>query len=153
MKERSELREVSSDLNVEDILSETVHHKGCMALILNRPGDALSCFQTFNTIILEEIGRNITKRKTSRLGISWNELGVAYMANQQWEKGEVCFLRALESVKEVENFSKTMMSFPLVNLGMAYWIQNRLDEATKVLTEGLKDREEIYGVDDRNSFM
>lgn len=51
------------------------------------------------------------------------------------------------------SIKRTDVSFPLVNLGLAYWFTNQLEEASKTLLEGLRHREDAYGVDDKESFM
>lgn len=41
----------------------------------------------------------------------------------------------------------------LANLGLSYWLQQKNDLATRVLLEGLHDREVEFGQDDRESFI
>lgn len=94
-----------------------------------------------------------SEAKTQSLAISWNELGVAYMMNKRWQEGEDCFLRSIDITKGLASFTKTMISFPTVNLGLAYWLTDRYTEAVHILSEGLADREAAFGVDDRVSFM
>lgn len=91
--------------------------------------------------------------KDKRLAISWNELGNAHMLNGMWEKGEECFKRSISIMQHVENFKWTDVSFPFVNLGLAYWLTDRLEKATETLMEGLRYREAAHGVDDKESFM
>lgn len=45
-----------------------------------------------------------------------------------------------------------MASLPIVNLACAEWMTGNLDEADRLLREGLAEREEEFGVDDRDSF-
>ena len=56
-------------------------------------------------------------------------------------------------MKRVDGFNNTDMSFPFVNLGLAYWLTGRFDKAMEVLTEGLSHREAAHGRDDKESFM
>jgi hypothetical protein len=42
---------------------------------------------------------------------------------------------------------------PKVNLGSAFWLRGRYDEAVQVLLEGLAERVAEYGSEDRESFM
>ncbi|MCJ1382412.1 hypothetical protein MMC17_005525 [Xylographa soralifera] len=137
---------------IDGLLSEIYHHSGCAATVTNKPSAALSRFQIFNKIMLEQVDTG-TQKDNSSLAISWNELGVAHMMNRQWAEGEKCFLLSIDVMKRLDNFTKTMMSFPLVNLGLVYWLTERYDESIQVLLEGLGDREAAFGVDDRISFI
>jgi tetratricopeptide (TPR) repeat protein len=94
-----------------------------------------------------------TKGQDNWLCISWNELGNAYMMNKSWSEGEDCFHKSIESAQQLPDYKPTDASFPYVNLGLAYWLTGRHDEALKTLLEGIGYREAAYGVDDRESFM
>jgi tetratricopeptide (TPR) repeat protein len=134
-------------------VAEILHNKGCIATEINAPKKAFRYFQQFNSMMVGEFeSSSDLLRRDMRLGISWNELGNAYMLKKQWSKGERCFLRSIDTMKELENFRATDLSLPLVNLGLSYWLQGRNEEALQILNKGLKDREEAYGEDDRKSF-
>lgn len=137
---------------VDELLADVYHHSGCAATATNKPANALSRFQTLNSIMLAEVNAG-SEAKKSGLAISWNELGIAYMMNRQWVEGEDCFLRSIGISKQLANFTKTMISFPMVNLGLAYWLTNRYEESAQVLSEGLEDREAAFGVNDQVSFI
>lgn len=98
----------------------------------------------------EEFGPDSTDM---RLAISWNELGNGRMMNKQWEDAIICFEKSIEILKRQPDFTKTSLSFPLVNLGFAYWILEQLEHAEKVCQEALSDRHTAYGIDDGKSFM
>lgn len=137
---------------LDQILAEIHHNSGCIGTETNDPAGTLKHFKIFNGMMMDEIGDG-PQGQDMRLAISWNELGNAYMMNAMWEKGEECFKRSMDTMKRVDNWSWTDMSFPFVNLGLAYWLMGRLDEATVTLMEGLGHREAAYGFDDRESFM
>jgi hypothetical protein len=88
-----------------------------------------------------------------RLGISWNQLGVAYMINDDWTMGEECFRKSINTLKKTDDFKRYKLSLPLVNLGYAWWLTGKFDEAVIALHEGLKDRAAAFGENDRESFM
>lgn len=46
------------------------------------------------------------------------------------------------------NFAPAEFSFPYVNLGLAYWLTDRLDLAEQTLEEGLRHRVAAFGHDD-----
>jgi hypothetical protein len=62
------------------------------------------------------------------------------------------FKEAIKAYKSVDGFSPLMLSLPLVNLGLAYWLTENLPEAERVLLEALGERERAFGVDDTESF-
>ncbi|KAL0263689.1 hypothetical protein SLS55_002670 [Diplodia seriata] len=141
---------ISSE-DVEALLAEIHYNIGCVATETNNPGDAVLHFTTFNEMIASVAS---AKHKREWYAISWNELGVAQMMNKEWREAERCFLRSIEIMKEVNASSKELQSFPTVNLGLSYWLQGgRLEEANAVLMAGLQDREAIYGINDRESFI
>ena len=137
---------------LDSLLAEVHHNFGCVGTETNDPKGTLAHFERFNELMMQEIGDG-AQGKDKRLAISWNELGNAYMLNGMWEKGEESFKRSISTMQRVENFEWTDVSFPFVNLGLAYWLTNRLEEAMKTLMEGLGHREAVHGVDDKESFM
>ena len=141
---------VLSQLNYS--LTEITHNRGCIALEINEPIDALKYHKLFNEAMVKELADRLS-HDDMRLAISWNELGNAYMLNQNWTKGEECFFKSMEEMKKLESFQATMISLPLANLGLAYWLQGNLDMADATLSQGLKDREIKFGLNDRISFM
>lgn len=141
---------ISSE-DVAAMLAEIHHNVGCVATETNKPADAVHHFTKFNEMMAEEARVN---GKQKEYAISWNELGIAKMMNKEWKDAEECFLRSVEMMEKVDASAKELKSLPTVNLGLSYWLQDeRLEEADAVLMAGLQDREAIYGVNDRESFM
>ena len=133
-------------------LAEINHNRGCIALEVNDPVSALRYHHLFNRMMIKELETRET-HQDMRLAISWNELGNAYMLNQEWAQGEKNFLKSITEMKRLKGFKPTQISLPLANLGLAYWLQDKYDLASEALLTGLKDREAEFGVDDRISFM
>jgi hypothetical protein len=92
-------------------LLEIAHNRGCIALEVNEPRDALQYLTMFNEEMVKESLNN--KAEDMRLAISWNELGNAHMLNRNWKKGEECFLKSVEAMRKYHNFSETMISLPV----------------------------------------
>lgn len=137
---------------VDALLAEIQHNRGCIATETNEPKLALDYLQRFNSVMLKELGDK-DHTNDMRLAISWNELGNAYMLNDRWTDGEECFLQSIRAMKRVEGYEKTMISLPIVNLGLANWLTDRYDDAIIYLKGGLEDREARFGKDDKESFM
>jgi hypothetical protein len=138
--------------SVNALLAEIQHNRGCIATETNEPKLALDYLQRFNSVMLKELGDK-DRTNDMRLAISWNELGNANMLNDKWKIGEECFLQSIRAMRKVEGFDKTMVSLPIVNLGLAYWLTDRHDDALIALEGGLEDRERRFGKDDKESFM
>ncbi|KAK1775513.1 tetratricopeptide repeat domain-containing protein [Copromyces sp. CBS 386.78] len=124
-----------------------------LGAIANETNDAESCLE--HTKRFFDIRLEIAKQSTEadeRLARSYNQIGVAWMMVKEYQKAEDAFLTSAKEYEKLPNYTKDMRSLALVNLGLAYWIQGKFDEATKVLELGLADREELYGVMDTHSF-
>ena len=137
---------------LDAILAELHHNLGCIGTETNDPEGTLRHFKIFNDMMVTQTGSKVNG-KDKRLAVSWNELGNAYMMNKMWKDGEDCFKNSIESSRMLDDFHPTDTSFPYVNLGLAYWLMDRHDDAIEHLLTGLKHREVAYGVDDNHSFM
>jgi tetratricopeptide (TPR) repeat protein len=133
-------------------LAELYHNRGVIACGASDVSEGLRNLKIFHDMMQKAFGED-TPRTDMRLGLACNELGFAYMLKEDWAQGEVYFLRSIELLQQLHNFEPILISLPLVNLGYAYWLQGRLDEAAAVLEKGVGDRETKYGIHDRISFM
>lgn len=133
-------------------LAELYHNRGVIACGASDVSEALRNLKIFHDMMQKEFEED-TPRVDMRLGLACNELGFAYMLKEDWAQGEVYFLRSIELLQQLHNFEPILISLPLVNLGYAYWLQGRLNEAAAVLEKGIGDREAKYGIHDRISFM
>jgi tetratricopeptide (TPR) repeat protein len=133
-------------------LAEILHNRGCIALEINEPSDALYYHRLFNDRMVKQLSGEAGE-KDMRLAISWNELGNAYMLNDNWVTGEDCFLKSIEEMRRLRDYNKTTISLPLANLGLSYWLQNKLETAARVLVQGLEERADELGEDDKVSFI
>lgn len=139
--------QVMSDFNrsqnikrLDVVLAEIHHNSGCVGTETNDPAGTLKHFKIFNEMMMREIGDG-PQGQDVRLAISWNELGNAYMMNAMWGKGEECFKKSMSTIKRVDDWSWISMSLPFVNLGYAYLMMGRLEDAERTLLEGLGHRE------------
>lgn len=95
-------------------LTEIAHNRGCIALEINEPTDALQYHTMFNEEMVKESLKSDTE--DMRLAISWNELGNAYMLNRDWKRGENCFLESIAEMRKYRKFTETMISLPVSQL-------------------------------------
>jgi hypothetical protein len=99
-------------------LLEIAHNRGCIALEINEPSDALQYLTMFNQeMVKESLKKN---PEDMRLAISWNELGNAHMLNRDWKKGEECFLKSIEEMRKYHKFGETMISLPVSTICVQY---------------------------------
>lgn len=134
-------------------LAEIRHNRGCFATETNEPEEALLQFTMFNDLMTAQYSNGQLPSQDVRLAISWNELGISLMLNNRHVEAEPCFRKSLLAMKAQENFDPLQLSLPLVNLGLAYWLMNRSDEAASILLDGLAEREKALGKNDQDSFM
>lgn len=133
-------------------LAEITHNRGCIVTETNQAELAFRYFESFNVQMTKEFEARPELVKTDmRLAISWNELGNAHMLNKQWVQGEKCFQCSIATMRLLNNFVKSHISLPIVNMGLSCWLQGRHSEALEILMQGLKAREDAFGVDDRIS--
>ncbi|KAF2108477.1 hypothetical protein BDV96DRAFT_652728 [Lophiotrema nucula] len=137
---------------LNEIIAETHHNLGCIGTESNQPVFTLKHFTKFNEMMAVEIDEDL-QTIDNRLAISWNELGNGYMMNCMWKEGESCFKKSLQIAQRLSSFDPADFSFPYVNLGLAYWLSNRLDDALQTLQEGLHFREAKFGPNDKQSFI
>jgi hypothetical protein len=98
-------------VQLNDSLLEIAHNRGCIALEINEPSDALKYHTLFNETMVRE--RALHHPTDMRLAISWNELGNAHMLNGNWKKGEECFLISIEEMRKYINYKPTTISLPV----------------------------------------
>ncbi|KAL3426806.1 tetratricopeptide repeat domain-containing protein [Phlyctema vagabunda] len=133
-------------------LAEIYHNRGCTASEANDAIEAMKNFQIFHNMMQDKLGKR-PQRTDMRLGIACNELGNAYMLEEDWVEGEKYFRRSINLLQELDDFEPVSISLPMVNLGYAFWLQGKLAEATEVLEKGVDERKARYGIDDRISFI
>jgi tetratricopeptide (TPR) repeat protein len=135
------------------ILVELQHNRGCVAVETSAPKDALKYHKRFNEMMLSEISEGPMVEYDMRLAMSWNEVGNAYAINNKWQKAEECFKISISTMRKLQDYQEVLISLPLANLGLIYWLTNRNNDAELLLLDGLRSREKVYGTDDRESFM
>lgn len=143
---------VPSERDIDDILAEVHHNRGVIANETNRPDQSLRYLVKFNEMMLAELGER-RAGTDMRLALSFNELGCAWMLQDDYPHAEECFKKSIKAMKVLDNYEPWQVSLPGVNLGVVYWLTGRNDEALEVLLKGLRDRERKFGYNDQESFM
>lgn len=136
----------------ESLVRISHHHRGVLGLHNNKPELSLPNFQSFNNMLREKFGDKSSGTDQS-LGVSWNELGNAFLQNKAWKEAKDCFLKSIDALAALDGSTRITISMPLINLAFAYWLEGQLDEAAKTFQDALNNREAEYGVDDKTSFV
>lgn len=88
----------------------------------------------------------------AELGQVYNEIGVAYAMNDQYDEAALNFLSSINIYKNLPESEDIMLGWPMPNLGFVYWATGRHEEAEEVLKEILEIHEKTYGTDDTQTF-
>lgn len=68
------------------------------------------------------------------------------MIGGKYNEAEKSFQQAIETYSGLPDFEIPMLSLSFANLGLCYWLQNRLNEASRTLSDALTDRETYHRV-------
>ncbi|KAI9733663.1 MAG: hypothetical protein M1834_003265 [Cirrosporium novae-zelandiae] len=138
------------DGRIGDILCDIHYGLGAVA---NESNDAESCLRHNKELLAKRMDAAKEAGLVDiRLAIAHNQIGTGWMMAKEYQKASEAFKNAIEVYQSLPDFSKGMLSVPLANLGLAYWLQGDLDKASITLERGLRDREELLGVMDKESF-
>ncbi|KAJ5363978.1 uncharacterized protein N7496_009691 [Penicillium cataractarum] len=87
-----------------------------------------------------------------KLASAYNQMGISWVMAGDYKKGEEHFATSAQTYENIPDYTKDKRSLALVNLGLTYWLQGDLKQASDVLETGLADREKIYGPMDKHCF-
>jgi tetratricopeptide (TPR) repeat protein len=132
------------------IISRNHDLLGCIA---NGTNNAISSLD-HNTELLA-LRKEIVKESGKQdvlLAYAHNQFGCSLMMAGRYEEATSLFHVALDIWKCLPEFKPGLPSMEYSNLGLAYWMQGKHDEALEVLEKGLREREEGFGYMDNESF-
>lgn len=105
-------------------------------------------------LLMRQRAAVVRGRSDVRLALSYNQYGVACMMAGETEKAIDSFHKSIHTYRSLEKiYEKGIDSNPLLNVGFAYWLKGDLERSLGILTEGLKDRESVYGYMDSVSYQ
>ena len=99
----------------------------------------------------EDVARE-TGQEDERLGIAHNQIGVGYLMHGDTDRAHRHFETSLQVYRELPTFDLQMLAFPTANVGMAYWIMGKYAKAEAVIAQGLRERVQRWGENDKESF-
>lgn len=134
----------------KDLLSDIYYTLGAVGTESN---DKLSSLQ-YNKLFLDTRLKvaDETGVEDVRLGIAHNQIGVSLMMYDNFIKAMDHFQQALRVYRALPEFDLQYLALPTANLGNAYWLQGKYEEAASTLEQGLIDRETRWGPNDTESF-
>jgi tetratricopeptide (TPR) repeat protein len=136
-----------------ELLETTYHHHlGECCLHTN---DGRGSETNFGTCVekLRHLLDDEAKRNDSFFGVALNELGCAYLQNWKEEEALAAFEESLSVLENLKDSTKQLITMPQINLGFAYGLAGRFEDASSTFESALKDRFAELGQDDATSFV
>lgn len=123
-----------------------------MGALANETNDAQACLD-HNILCLKRRKEEAAKGKAPdlRLAFAHSQMGIAYMMVRKFALATEYFKQSVEMLKSID-VDPDEFGFPVCNLGLAYWVQGQLDDADKILTDLLAQRERLHGKLDSVSY-
>lgn len=90
--------------------------------------------------------------RDSKLAQAYNQAGNAQLDRKRYKQAIEFYEKSIETFRELPEFDETMTTICVANLGTAYWLLGRLDDASQILLENLRARARAFGPDDVESF-
>ncbi|KAJ6186405.1 hypothetical protein N7519_007706 [Penicillium mononematosum] len=136
------------------LLAEIHNNIAGAATEYNDPDMAKSHFLTYNKMLKDEHG-GLNTVEDSRLTSSFFNVGMSFMMKGEYESFIVWLNQALTEAERLLDIRKvkSARSLALIKLGLAYWLMNRPEEASERLETARKEREELFGPNDRQSMI
>jgi tetratricopeptide (TPR) repeat protein len=134
----------------KDLLSDIYYTLGAVGTEAN---DRLSSLH-YNKLFLDARLQRAdeTGIEDVRLGIAHNQFGVSLMMYDNFVEAMDHFQQAIRVYETLPEFDSQYLALPTANLGLAYWLQGKYDEAESTLEHGLIVRETRWGPGDSESF-
>lgn len=89
--------------------------------------------------------------KDYRYASGYVQLATALMMNKDAENAIPMYERSIVAFQEVPGFNKGMLSVPLADLAFTLWVNGDLEGAALRAQQGINDREEVFGKNDKES--
>lgn len=136
--------------SLRDIAAELHGTKGTVSLEINEPEIALYHRQE-NTAAREEAFRK-NNVLTNKLAAAYASHGAALMDNGLFTKAAEMYDISLDIRQKLPGFKQENLFTVLRGRGLIAWHNGEYEKAVGILDAILKDRAELYGPDDTNSF-
>lgn len=132
------------------LVGDLYHSLGAMA---NGTNDRVASLK--NNTRLFEIRQAVYAQegiKDYRYASGYAQLAISLAMHNELDRAIKAFDDSMQAFSQTSNFNKDMLSVPLADIGFALWLNGDLEKAAERLEGGIRDREELYGKNDRVSF-
>lgn len=119
---------------------------------MNNKGVALPNNVAYMNLRIELASVTRQGTRDPKLAHAYNQAGNAYLDRGEVAKAIGLYQKSIQTHCSITGSTELDRSIAVANLGSAYWIAGRHEEAADVLTRNLAARETEYGADDRVSF-
>lgn len=119
---------------VESVIATGHFYLGCIGAESNQSTDSYSSFADFQGMV--EKNESICEANGLLPARALYGMGTGFMMNRDWTTGELYFLRSIETAQRLQKFDPVDYHSSYINLGLAYWLSERYDDARKILEEG-----------------
>ena len=136
--------------DLDDLLSDLHDGLGAVATEINDPK---SCLEHGKALLA--IREEVTRKNGSqdiRLAIAYNEIGIGWIMAKEYDKAIEAWSKAISVYESLPENTGYTRALPLVNIGLAHWLLGDLKQASLTLERGLKEREAMFGFNDKESF-
>lgn len=144
--------ELEDEESCVDLLSEIYYSRGADASEVNDPARCWRETSNFYQLRLKHSKISPQGRKDLRLGMAYNQMGVAHMMLKEYESAVTMLEESFLIYKSLDNSMPILATLPAANMGLAYWYLGKYEDAYKVLIDILREREAAFGVNDDESF-
>ncbi|KAK5171081.1 uncharacterized protein LTR77_004225 [Saxophila tyrrhenica] len=144
--------ESSTKQEFDELVLQLPFHRGALAHHTNEPRVALDELKTYIRLLDKKPKRRQTAAWRQQMAIGLNDLGVSYLQNDDAVKAEDYLEQSIAILGELSDISPNTISMPQINLGFAFSLQGRHEEAADMFERTLVKREQNYGRDDVRSF-
>ncbi|RHZ70335.1 hypothetical protein CDV55_108149 [Aspergillus turcosus] len=153
-KQQSQLTETEEEKKVHILLAEIHNNMGGAETERNNADKALHHFQLYNKL-LKDMYNGQSDISDSSLTTSYFNMGMSCTMKGNYQKAIEYMTQALKEAEKLGDPSKIKpaRSLALINLGLTYWLMDRLEDASNRLETALREREELLGPNDRQSMI
>lgn len=142
----------SQQENMLPVLSELYYARGAYAAETNNLEVAYKSNISFLNLRIEISQTSEMGRRDPLLAQAYNQAANAHMDRAMISEAIELYEQSIAVFKSLDGFSEPVATIVIANLGTAFWLKERYEDASNILTRNLKAREEEFGKDDTQSF-
>lgn len=127
---------------MEPLVSDMYLTMGALANGIKEPQKCLEC--NIRCLEIRKATAAESGKPDLRLAFIHNQMGIAYMGVGKHALATQYFKQSVELLHSID-IDLDEYGYPVCNLALAYWVQGEIDEADKLLTDLMVQREMLHG--------